>query len=347
MQRAADRPVLGKPPPWRAPTETGGSARPFMAKRWIQVAPLGEFPHTAAGVVQVIDADAVRAMAESFDASRKLLVDFDHYSDLSSAQRAAVEAAGVALPTKAAGWIEQVEPRDDGLYALANLNRAGERAIEGEEYRYVSPVWLRGDCEVVGPGKVRPRKLYKVGLTNEPNIRALPSLTNRDAAEPMAGPLVELKNSLQVESSAVVVEPETTESDHMREKLIALLGLSADATDDAILAAIGALKAAQAEAESLANRVASAEAKAMEADKAALAAKVEAALAEHAGKIANRDDVRAALMANYDAVIEVLKSIKPAVKMSNRADTNPPVAEEKVELRGMDRVLAAFRAGKN
>jgi len=194
MQRAADRPVLGKPPPRRAPAETGGSARPFMAKRWIQVAPLGEFPHTAGGVERVIDADAVRAMAESFDASRTLLVDFDHYSDLSNAQREAVERAGVALPTKAAGWIEAVEARGDGLYALADLNRAGERAIENADYRFVSPVWLRGDCEDAGPGKVRPRKLYKVGLTNEPNIRALPPLQNRDGAEPMAGPLVLLAN---------------------------------------------------------------------------------------------------------------------------------------------------------
>ena len=53
---------------------------------WYQIAPLGEFPHSAAGVVQVVDAAACETMASRFREDCQtpnfagLLVDFDHFS---------------------------------------------------------------------------------------------------------------------------------------------------------------------------------------------------------------------------------------------------------------------------
>jgi len=76
---------------------------------WYQFAPLGEFPHTAAGVVQVIDAEACAAMVARFKADAAvenfagLLVDFDHFS-LDERTR-----------SEAAGWIVDLADRDTGL----------------------------------------------------------------------------------------------------------------------------------------------------------------------------------------------------------------------------------------
>jgi len=75
------------------------------ADGWYQIAPLGEFPHAAAGVVQVVDAAACEAMANAFRAEAAkpnfagLLIDFDHFS-LDGKQK-----------SEAAGWITALEAR--------------------------------------------------------------------------------------------------------------------------------------------------------------------------------------------------------------------------------------------
>ena len=76
------------------------------ADGWYHIAPLGEFPHAAAGVVQVIDADACRAIVNAFrDQAAKpnfpgLLIDFDHFS------------LDRQKPSEAAGWISDVQFRE-------------------------------------------------------------------------------------------------------------------------------------------------------------------------------------------------------------------------------------------
>jgi len=76
------------------------------ADGWYQLAPLGEFAHAQAGVVQVVDAEACTAMAARFKADAAvmnfagLLVDFDHFS------------LGGESRTEAAGWIVGLEYRD-------------------------------------------------------------------------------------------------------------------------------------------------------------------------------------------------------------------------------------------
>src|SRR5262249_9092252 len=141
------------------------------ADGWFHIAPLGSFPH-ASGAVQVIDAEACAAMARMFaeEARRPnfpgLLVDFDHASH------------DPAQPTTAAGWIHALEPRGDGLYAQVRWSDLGHEALTGGRYRLASPVWNRGDCEEwrapFGEREdavhVRPRRLDRLALTNDPNL---------------------------------------------------------------------------------------------------------------------------------------------------------------------------------
>ena len=64
---------------------------------WCQLVPLGEFPHAAAGVIQVVDAEACVAVVARFKVDAAipnfagLLVDFDHFS---LNDRSRPEAAG-------------------------------------------------------------------------------------------------------------------------------------------------------------------------------------------------------------------------------------------------------------
>jgi len=161
---------------------------------WFQIAPLGEFAHASAGVSQVVDEAACRAMAAAFEADSRnanfagLLVDFDHFS-LDRAQR-----------SEAAGWITALELRGDltangancangkcdaGLWAKIRWSDVGESAVAGGRYRFISPVWRREDCEDLGPDPVsgqdrlRPVRLLNAAVTNDPNLKGLVPLSNR------------------------------------------------------------------------------------------------------------------------------------------------------------------------
>ena len=71
---------------------------------WYQLAPLGEFPHAAAGITQVIDEAACRQMVSAFETVKNasgnfpgLLIDFDHFS------------LDAAKHSEAAGWITDLK----------------------------------------------------------------------------------------------------------------------------------------------------------------------------------------------------------------------------------------------
>jgi hypothetical protein len=151
------------------------------ADGWFHIAPHGTFPHPT-GALQVIDAEACEAMLGTFNEEARaanfpgLLVDFDHFSN------------DPARASEAAGWIAGLEHRGDGLYARIRWSDLGEEALSGGRYRLVSPVWNRGDCEewsapagAEGRERVhlRPRRLDRLALTNDPNLPGLAPLSNR------------------------------------------------------------------------------------------------------------------------------------------------------------------------
>ncbi|MCO6401353.1 MAG: hypothetical protein J5I99_09015 [Verrucomicrobia bacterium] len=301
-----------------------------MANKWHLIVPKGEFPHPA-GVVQVIDDMAVSAMAAAFDPQRKVLIDFDHYSELTNAQRAKVREAGIQLPSEAVGWVTAVKASERGLLAQIETTPLGEKKLANKEYRFLSPVWRREDCARIGGDRVRPLVLSKIGLTNEPNIKAIPELVANRGTERLIGPLVDfLANSEQALISGGNVMD-------YRAKLIVALGLPADATDDAIWAGVEAMKAKADRTSALENRATTAtnelatmrtraeaaEAKLAAADRAALAGRVTAALKEYETVITNRADVEAALTKDFDGTVKVLKALKIDA-LPNRRDGNLP-----------------------
>ena len=215
------------------------------ADGWYQIAPMGEYPHGAGGVVQVIDARAVAALsARSPEERVNILVDYDHFSYQQNKS------------SEAAGWIEELNGRDTGLWGRIRWTPEGEAAVRSGRYRFVSPVWLARDCEEVAgeaggeelgggvancnpvarPGRrVRPLRLDSAGLTNNPNLKGMEPLSNR-AVEGIEPPLAadeeEKTNTLTRE-----VKRKGTMTQVMTE-----LGLGAEAAEEAVVAAVQALK---------------------------------------------------------------------------------------------------------
>jgi phage I-like protein len=239
---------------------------------WFHIAPLGTFPHPT-GALQVIDAEACDAMARTFAEEARqpnfpgLLVDFDHASH------------DPAQPTTAAGWISSLEPRADGLYAQVRWSDLGHQALTGGRYRLASPVWNRVDCDEWSAPHgddhdalhLRPRRLDRLALTNDPNLPGLVPLSNRK-------------------------EPATEFSMNLRTEILNHLRLPAAAGDGEITEA---LRAHVAELDSLRNRC------------TRLAeAQADADLERFAGVITNRDVVRGQLLANRDATLAVLGALR-------------------------------------
>jgi len=136
------------------------------ADGWIHIAPYGEHSHPQ-GVMQVLDDKAFDAMVTNFKAKKQdasypgALVDYDHFSQAGD------------KPSEAAGWIDDVEKRADGLWAHTRWTDTGEAAVNGGRYRLVSPVWLKKNCETLDGNRLRPLVLDSVALTNEPNLKGL------------------------------------------------------------------------------------------------------------------------------------------------------------------------------
>jgi len=186
---------------------------------WYQFAPMGEFPHAGADVIQVVDAEACTAMSARFKADAAvanfagLLIDFDHFS-MDGSQR-----------SEAAGWVTDMESRDTGLWGKIRWSDIGEEAVKGGRYRFLSPVWARSDCVDLGGGRIRPVRMINAALTNDPNLKGLSPLSN--ASTPLS---TGKQQTIRENMMKRVIEQLTNH-----------LGLAADATEALILEKLGGL----------------------------------------------------------------------------------------------------------
>jgi phage I-like protein len=248
---------------------------------WFHIAPHGTFPHPT-GALQVIDAEACDAMRATFHEEARqpnfpgLLVDFDHASH------------DPAQPTTAAGWISALDHRGDGLYAQIRWSDLGHQALTGGRYRLASPVWNRAECDQwsapAADGRdvlhLRPRRLDRLALTNDPN---LPGLTP-------------LSNSRQPNPNGDGHRPPLQTEMNLRTEIIQHLHLPGTAGVEEMVAA---LRAQTTELETLRNRC-----------QRLNEAQVDGDLARFADVITNRDVVRAQLLANRDGTLALLNALR-------------------------------------
>lgn len=127
----------------------------------------------------------------------------------------------------AAGWIEDLARKDDGLYASIRWTPKARGHIQSDEYRFLSPEFSVDGLDKA-TGKGQGPTLHGCALLNDPYLEELPRVAaaNNPHAARAAG-----ANKMD------------------RTKLIALLKLAADATDEAIEEALSAQQTKLAEME--------------------------------------------------------------------------------------------------
>ena len=221
----------------------------------IQLAPPGEYPQfvddeTADGgqreVVQILDNQAMETLVANFDKAKAeseakgikygVLVDADHSSETST-------------DTAAMGWVTKlfIDP-EKGLMAEIDPSSEGVEKINGKVYRFVSGAWTLDD-------ENRPEELVSIGLTNKPNLPVAPiknaQTVNKEPPGTPAtghdgGAVGGTANGSTTTADAnggAQEEPKkpTTKQGTISMSLKEKLGLSDDATDAEVEAAVDAL----------------------------------------------------------------------------------------------------------
>lgn len=335
------------------------------ADGWHQLAPLGEFPHAAAGITQVIDEAACRLMVASFDFQKNssenfpgLLIDFDHFS------------LDASRHSEAAGWITDLKfiplsadrcppsSGPTGLLARIRWSDTGEAAVRGGRYRFLSPVWSRTDCEDLGDNRLRPVRLLNAAVTNDPNLKGILPLSNRSVVAPQASslkpqasssfdfpPLDENQKKLggRQEPHALCPMPnaEIKKENPMQPVIDALLNklnLAADTPEPDIITAVAALSSPE-EITALTNRAETAEAQIAQLQQAQLEADADAFCEANAAVIENRDQVRAQFIENRT----LTEALFINLKLPKASSLQPQVSPSPQPLHNRDSKLQATR----
>lgn len=293
------------------------------ADGWHQIEVLGEHVNHDAKVVQVIDAKAVESILNRFKADAAsenfagLLVDQEHFS------------LDPEKSTEAMGWALELRNREGIPEARIDWTATGRPKVEGKDYKFFSTVYDTKDCEVLGErivnGKkyrvVRPLRLDRLALTNDPNNKGGKPISNRDA-----------------NSGDAAEQPKTT-----MKSLLKKLGLADDASEESAVAALQVIQNRASQVETLTTEVTTLR-----------AAQVESDLEKYKNRFKpeNREKVKAQLIANRAGTIELLEATEaPAAKqeseerkrITNRGNARTP---EQIEADKADESKAEARAAK-
>ena len=196
---------------------------------WIRIVPIGAFPNHHNGAHEVT-AEHLDEMLTNYERrSTDVLFDFDHNSILNG-------------DTKAAGWGTELEVRDDGLYMRQpDWTDAGLAAINGREYRYLSPVYVLESEDK--DGNEAGAWLHSVALTNQPYMdegeidpigNGKPSPGDDDVADPDGEEdPTETQDDDSTDDPSTADDPSSM-NERERKRLIALLDLEDEATEEEI-----------------------------------------------------------------------------------------------------------------
>jgi len=173
------------------------------APDWIQLFPAGARVVGQDGRSWINDRP--REVVAAFN--RSLPVDWEHASEIAAPQ---------GQPAPAAGWIEELQARDDGsIWGRVEWTERGRAQVAAREYRFISPVFTYGRANN------RVQRITSAALTNSPNLnlRALNRAQQSD------------------------IDPTSQPGDNgMSNRVTQALGLIDGANDDQVIAAINKLK---------------------------------------------------------------------------------------------------------
>jgi phage I-like protein len=239
---------------------------------WYMIEPKGEHPKPSRGIIQVIDDPAAESIVNRFnddaDAGAlshgsEMLIDHEHFKH------------DLEKETIAYGWLNRLQNRADGIYGRIRWTTTGQKAVDGGDYRFFSSEYDPADLKILNTAgklkRVRPTRLDGLTLTNSPSNKGGRPITNREGTIITAqfSSREDLRRWMQspegqqiLHSTAVknrefrpgpggsAADTENNKTQNQKMKTVAIqLGLSADAAEEVVLAAVNKLMNRATEAE--------------------------------------------------------------------------------------------------
>lgn len=190
--------------------------------RWTKLVPAGRF--SARDGRGPFDAGNLASMQAIIDRTRRyhgstdIVVDYDHQSVF-----AARDGVGGTAP--AAGWVKDLEARNDGIYGRIEWTPAARAAITAGEYRYLSPVLPKRGAD----GRIS--MILNVALTNSPalDMEAVAASARHHMLNPERSPTMDYASAEKIsEAAAALGLPPELPADAVLEKLRTAAALAAD-----------------------------------------------------------------------------------------------------------------------
>jgi len=158
-------------------------------------------------------------------------------------------------PAPAAGWIKELEAKDDGIWCIEiEWNQKAKEHLKNKEYKYLSPV-IEFDAQDRITGKPIGTRLHSCGLTNIPFLEELTPIINKNNLQGTMSSFAEASGDreddmdfaeLQKKYNDLVAKNATLEKEKKD------LGSKLKVANDKIAAA--AVAAAEKEAETIVNK---------------------------------------------------------------------------------------------
>lgn len=151
-----------------------------LAGDWIHIVPKGELLNAEAGMVQVLDDEAMDSILANIAADQQRLG--DRWPGLYAGREHFIYNED--QDSAALAWFKRFEKRADGIWAHQDgLTDLGREAVANGRYKFTSFVADRRDTQPLGGQRHRILKLDTVGFTNQANGKhMLTPITNRNGA---------------------------------------------------------------------------------------------------------------------------------------------------------------------
>lgn len=205
---------------------------------WNKLVPAGTFkardgrgPFHAGGKSEM---EAVLARTKKYAGGTELMIDYDHQSFLS-----AVKGVGGRAP--AAGWIKELEVREDGIWGLIEWTALAARSIKRGEYRYLSPSFSNDKA-----GNIHT--IFNAGLLNMPAMDLVAIAAGADLSTPTEPDMKNLAKALGLPEDAdeKTILAAITALSADRSRILTTAGLKPEATIDELVITLAALKTSTA-----------------------------------------------------------------------------------------------------
>ncbi|MBL4774484.1 MAG: hypothetical protein JKY87_00285 [Mariprofundus sp.] len=176
-------------------------------KNGLKISPIGKVTGID-GRTFSIDGEA--ALQELNDNGLKLVLNVDH-------------GWTAKYGSEAAGWFADFELKDDGIYAKLELNKLGNKLLEAQAYKYLSPEFLTDEFKnvvaIVGVGLVNQPNLLNQALNKQQHDTGEQDMSAKNNNDDKNDTNAEQMQRLKDENNALKLRIEASEKDLREQKI--------------------------------------------------------------------------------------------------------------------------------